>query len=61
VWRLELVGDACYRLVNKSSDKLLDVYGWYPLDGARVLQRERMEPAYQLWHLEAAGGGNVHE
>jgi hypothetical protein len=52
VWRLELAGEGCYRLSNTGSGNLLDVYGWYPLEGARVMQRARMEPAYQLWRLE---------
>lgn len=55
VWQLELAGEGCYRLVNTGSGKLLDVYGWMPLEGARVMQRDRMEPAYQLWRLEGAG------
>jgi hypothetical protein len=55
VWCLELAGEGCYRLVNKGSGNLLDVYGWFPLDGARLMQRARMEPAYQLWDLESVG------
>lgn len=51
-WRLELVGDACYRLVNDHTGNLLDVYGWVPLPAARVMQRQRLAPAYQLWRLE---------
>ena len=57
VWRLEQAGEGGYRLVNKGTGKLLDVYGWFPLDGARVMQRGRMEPAYQLWRLEGVGAG----
>jgi len=52
MWHLEMVGDNCYRCVNKGSGKLLDVYGWYPLDSARLLQRPAMGAGYQLWKLE---------
>jgi hypothetical protein len=55
IWCLELAGEGCYRLVNKASGNLLDVYGWLPLDGARVMQRTRIEPAHQLWLLESVG------
>ncbi|MCE9615374.1 MAG: RICIN domain-containing protein [Lentisphaerae bacterium] len=55
IWHLELAGEGCYRLINTGSGNLLDVYGWFPLERARVMQRTRMEAAYQLWRLEGVG------
>ena len=51
-WHLEQVGDNCYRLSNAASGKFLDVYGWYPLEGARLVQRNALGAGYQLWRLE---------